>query len=359
MNHSSPDKLKIALVSPFEEAVPPVKYGGSELVVGNLARELTRLGHEVHVLASGDSHPEGTLHAVVPRAIRHEPYADNPDLREAVKYRQTGHILEMLRDIDAGIVHNHIGWRMLPFTPFIQAPVITTLHGPLDTARAKFVYGPFHSCSYVSISNNQQEPFPELNYVATVYNGIDTSLFDFNGKSGDYLVFLGRISPEKGPAQAIRIAKEFGMKIVIAAKVDAVDRDYFEKEVKPSIDGKHAEFIGEVDAKGKNQLLRGAYAMLAPIQWREPFGLFLVEAMAAGTPVVATNMGAAPEIVQHGETGFVVDNNPAEFVSALRNIPSINRRACRERVERLFSMRTMAKGYVRAYESVIRELRIS
>ena len=358
MNHLSiaTRALKIALVSPFEETVPPEKYGGTELVVGNLAQELARMGHDVHVLASGDSHPEGTLHAIVPRAIRHEPYADNPDLREAVKYRQTGYILEMLRDIDAGIVHNHIGWRVLPFTPFISAPVITTLHGPLDTDRAKFVYGPFHSCPYVSISDNQREPFPELNYLATVYNGIDTSLFDFNEKSGKYLAFLGRMSPEKGPAQAIRIAKKFGMKIVMAAKIDAVDRDYFEKEVKPHIDGTHVEYIGEVDAKGKNELLRNAYALLSPIQWREPFGLFFVEAMAAGTPVVATNKGAAPEIVQHGETGFIVDNNPTEFVSALRNIPSINRRACRERVERLFSIKAMAEGYVKAYKSVIDRL---
>lgn len=344
--------MKIALLSPFEERVPPRKYGGTELIVYNLAEGLVKMGHEVHLFASGDSATSAKLHAVTERSLREYEGSQDMKVRDVLKLVHVGKALRMIRDLKPDIVHNHIGWRVLPFADLLGFPMLTTLHGPLDVGYQKAAYGAHKDANYVSISNNQREPLPDLNYVATVYNGIDTERLRYSSRGGDYLAFLGRMSPEKGPLQAIRIARRFGMKLRMAAKVDLVDREYFEKEIKPNIDGDKVEFIGEIGSDEKSDFLGGAYALLAPIQWREPFGLFMTEAMACGTPVVAARMGAAPELVQDGITGFVVQNETESFVEALGKIPSISRAHCRDRVVSLFSSEAMAKGYEEAYRRV-------
>jgi len=225
----------------------------------------------------------------------------------------------------------------------------------LDVPYQQFVYGSFSSAPYVSISNAQREPFPKLNYVATVYNGIDLKAFNFVDRPGEYLAFLGRISPEKGPKIAIEVAKKVGMKLKIAAKIDAVDVEYFKKEIEPLIDGKRIEFIGEIGPDIKSDFLRNAYALLAPIQWREPFGLFMIEAMACGTPVVVTDMGSAREVISNGETGFVVRNSIDEFVKAIKKIPQIDRKKCYNRVRDYFTKEKMTEGYLRVYEKLIKK----
>jgi len=345
--------MRIALVAPFEEPVPPEKYGGTELVVSNIAECLVGMGHEVWLLASGDSVTKAELVPIFPRAIRKEEFAVDMNTRNALKFIGIARVVDELKKLDVQVVHNHIGWRLIPFAGQIAAPMVTTLHGPLDVPYQQFVYGRFPDHPYVSISDSQREPFNKLNFAGTVYNGIDLSLFDFNGIPGDHLAFLGRMSPEKGPKQAIEIAKKAGVKLVMAAKVDAVDRKYFDEEIAPLIDGKDVVFLGEVGPEGKNELLNNAMALLAPIQWREPFGLFMTEAMACGTPVIVTDMGSAPELVKDGETGFVVKNDIDDFVEAVRKVGGINREACRKRVEDMFSKEKMTEGYLDIYEKVI------
>lgn len=347
--------MKIALLSPFEEPVPPEKYGGTELVIYNLAETLINYGHKVYLLASGDSKTRAQLVPIFPRAIRKEPIASDINVRNSLKYIGIGRVVDELMKIKPDIIHNHIGWRFIPFAHHFQAPTLTTLHGPLDVPYQQFVYGSFSNAPYVSISNVQREPFPKLNYVATVYNGIDLKAFNFVDRPGEYLAFLGRISPEKGPKIAIEIAKKVGMKLKIAAKVDAVDAEYFKKEIEPLIDGKQIEFIGEIGPDIKSGFLSNAYALLAPIQWREPFGLFMIEAMACGTPVVVTDMGSAREVISDGETGFVASNNINEFVDAIKRVKQINRNKCYNRVRDSFTKEKMTEDYLRVYEKLIKK----
>lgn len=347
-------KLRVALIAPLEEPVPPEKYGGTELVVANIADTLVDMGHEVHLLASGDSKTKAILHAIVPRAIRREEYAIDPGMRDAFKFIAAGRVLEVLNSLKLDIIHNHLGWRFMPFIPSISTPVVTTLHGPLTGKKDRLLYSTFPNSNIVSISNSQREPLQTLNYSGTVYNGIDIKKFDFLPAQGEYLAFLGRMSPEKGPRMAIDAAKAFGMKLIMAAKVDVVDETYFKAEVEPHIDGKDIVFLGEIGPEEKNKLLSGAYALIGPINWPEPFGLFMIESMACGTPVVVTNMGSAPEVVVDGKTGFVVANEVGAFVDALKKIPSISREACRERVELFFTRETMTKNYVDVYRKLIK-----
>lgn len=346
-------RLKIALLAPFEEPVPPEKYGGTELVVSNITETLVSLGYDVHLVATGDSKTASILHPVFNEALRKNPKAQDSKFRETSKYLGIGKVLEIVSEIKPDIIHNHIGWRLIPFEKFIGAPVVTTMHGPLETEAQRGMYEMFPNHRYISISNNQRAPASKLNFLGTVYNGIDISKFDFESKHGEYLAFLGRMSPEKGPKVAIEVAKKFGMKLIMAAKVDAVDKEYFKNEIEPLIDGKQIIFVGEVGPKEKNDLLKNAYALLATIQWREPFGLFLIEAMATGTPVVVTNMGAAPELVLNNKTGFTVDNDIDAYVEALKKIPNIKRKDCRKRVEENFTKEKMTEGYVKIYDSLI------
>lgn len=346
--------MKIIQVAPFEEPVPPKKYGGTELVVYSLAQELVAMGHEVFLVATGDSKTDAELLPVFPKALRKYKAAADMKVRDSLKYIGIGKVLEIVKNINADIIHNHIGWRLMPFAPLLKPPIVTTLHGPMHTGYQKLVYGNFPDAPVVSISNSQRRPFKKLNYVGTVYNGINVGKFAYSDKPGDYLAFLGRMSPEKGPLQAIRIAKKCGLKLVMAAKVDSVDKGYFEKEIAPLIDGKQIVFLGEVGHEGKVKLLKNARALLAPIQWEEPFGLFFIEAMACGTPVLAFRRGSVPEVVKNGVTGFAVKTD-AEMIMAVRMIRTIKRSACRRWVEENFSSGKMARGYEDVYRKVIAE----
>ncbi len=343
--------MKIAILSPFEERVPPVKYGGTELIVYYLAQILPAKGHTVFLLASGDSKTNSHLIPIVPRAIRKEKIAQDMRTRDAIKYIATGRVVEELKKLKVDIIHNNLGWRFLPFANLFKCPVLTTLHGPLTPAYQKFVHKKFKNYPFISISNSQRKPL-NLNYVKTIYNGIDLKNFHLNLKPKDYFAFLGRMSPEKGAKQAIEVAKIAGVKLKMAAKIDVVDKEYFEKELKPFIDSKQIEFIGEIGPRDKDSFLKNARGLLAPLQWEEPFGLFIVEAQACGAPVIALKRGAAPEIIKHGKTGFVV-KTLNEMVSAIKNIDSIEREECRKWVEKNFTAERMVKEYEEVYRKLV------
>lgn len=325
-------------------------YGGTELVAYNLTESLVAMGHEVSLVATGDSHTSAHLLESFPRSLRTDPAAIH--YRDRYKYIGVGRVLDLLSGGDFDIVHNHLGWRLLPVTNFIKAPVITTLHGPLNVEQEKLIYGLFADKNYVSISQNQRKPLPELNYVANVYNGIDVSSFTVGGGEDGYLAFLGRISPEKGTVEAIKIAQATGRKLRIAAKVDVVDEDYFENEVKPLIDGKQIVFIGEVKHDEKVKFLGDASALLMPIQWEEPFGLVNVEAMACGTPVIGLARGSLPEIIIDGQVGFLCQSVD-EMIKRVADINKIKRSDCRLHVEQNFTSERMAENYLKAYQKLL------
>lgn len=350
-------KLRIAHVAPLAERVPPTKYGGTELIIANVVNELTRRGHKVTLFARSDSK---TLAKLIPfskpdprakKRLQSRGYA-------VPSYWQTlelGRVFEYAQEFD--IIHLHIGAAYFPYTRLVKTPTVLTLHGRLNTLEAKVVHGTYPEIPLVSISNHQRKPLPRLNFIRTVYNGIDPSTFRFNDRPKNYLAFLGRMSPEKGPVQAIQAARRAGLPLIMAAKVDVIDLPYFTKKVKPLIDGKRVKFLGEVDHAGKVELLRNAVGLLALIQWEEPFGLFMTEAMVCGTPVIATGLGSVPEIVTHGKTGFIV-KDVKTAVGAIKKLPNINRAACRQRVEKYFSVETMVNGYEAVYEKLIEKHKI-
>lgn len=343
--------MNIAILAPFEESVPPQKYGGTELVVYNLTEELVKMGHQVTLVAAGNSRVSAKLVKIFETSVREMPDAADLNFRNAYKYMGIGKVADYFSQNRFDIIHNHLGWRLLAFENLLGSPVITTLHGPLDVPYQQKVYGTYKTSNYVSISLSQRRPLPELNFVANVYNGLEMPKFKFFSQPQDYFAFLGRMSPEKGPVQAIHAAKAAGVKLIMAAKVDSVDKTYFEKEVAPLIDGKQIQFIGEVDHAGKLELLGGAKALLGLIQWEEPFGLFFTESMACGTPVIAMNRGSVPELVVNGQTGFIC-NTQAEAVAAISKIDNLDRQACYEHVVKNFSSTRMAEGYLEAYQKV-------
>lgn len=346
------------MVAPFEESVPPIKYGGTELVVYNLVSELVKLGHEVTLFASGDSKVDCRLIPIFPQAIRTlEPYISDMKARDAAKYLGISKILKGLQDGDFDIIHNHIGWRFLLFYSLIHTPMVTTLHGPMDLAYQRVGFSADPNFSFISISDNQRKAFPTLSYIKTVYNGIDLTLFPFRANDppqseyGEYLFMLGRMSHEKGVKEAIQVAKATDKKLVIAAKIDAVDQKYWE-EVKPMVDDKEIIYIGEIGFDKKTELLKNAYALLAPIQWEEPFGLNVIESMACGTPVLGMARGSFPELITHGKDGFLA-HTVEEMVDQIPKVSSIDRRECRKTVETRFSRGIMARGYEDAYKKII------
>ncbi len=344
--------LKIALIAPFEEPVPPRTYGGTERVVWNLARELVKLEHDVTLFASKDSRTTAKLVPCVDKAIRVLPEARIPSIRQGLHLKGLGKALAKINKSDFDIVHNHFGWPMLMFAELVKSPLITTLHGSLDEPTENFMHNLCKNTPFVSISNAQRRHAKKLNYVATVYNGIDVSRFEFNDKPEDYLVFLGRIHPQKGPQYAIEIAKKTNHRLIIAAKIDPLEQAFFDHKIKPLIDGKQIKFIGEVDHRAKVKLLKNAKAMISPIQWDEPFGITNIEALACGTPVISINRGSIPEILVDGKTGYLC-NNIRQMIKRVSDIDKIDRAACRRHVEQNFTARHMAEGYLKAYEKVI------
>jgi glycosyltransferase involved in cell wall biosynthesis len=337
------------MLAPLAEPVPPTLYGGTERVVSLITEELVRRGHHVTLFASGDSRTAATLVSVCPRGLRLEPeakdYAAYTLVAVGEAYTQGG---------EFDLFHNHNDYLAFALARMAQTPTVTTTHGRLDLHEVRRIYRLFPEQRLVSISHDQRKWLPEANWVGTVHNGIAVDHFRLRETPGDYLVFLGRISPEKRPDRAIEIARDVGMKLVVAAKVDAVDQAYYETTIAPLIRANRGliEYIGEVDEHEKDEVLGNAYAYLFPIDWPEPFGLTMVEAMATGTPVIASRNGSVPEIVQDGETGFVCSTFK-ELIEAVPKVASLDRGACRRHVERYFTPAAMADGYETIYQRVI------
>ncbi len=340
--------MRILQVAPLAERVPPPAYGGTEAVVGLLADGLVRRGHDVVLRASGDSITLAELRSVYPRSLRTATGIESTLPYELV------HGAEALRDAaDFDIIHNHTGEFLMAFAGLIDVPMLTTTHGIL-TPDNRFVWEHYNGF-YNTISWSQAKGFVGLHsaqFAGVVYNAIDVQTFPFRANKKDFLLCLARVSPEKGTHLSIEVARRLSMPLVIAGKVDAVDRAYFEAMVEPQIDGTNVRFFGEANAEEKRDLYARARCLLAPIEWEEPFGLVMPEAMACGTPVIAFARGAAPEIVVDGETGFLVDDVDG-MVEAVRHIGDIDPKRCRRHVEERFDVPVMVDGYLEAYERIL------
>src|SRR5215471_17263952 len=335
--------MKIAQVAPLYESVPPKYYGGTERVVSYLTEELVRQGHEVTLFASGDSVTKARLVPACRRSLR---------LDERCVDR-TAHHLVMLEHVfacaaDFDIVHFHVDYMHFPLNRRDPITHVTTLHGRLDVPDLVPLYQEFREMPVISISNGQREPIPWANWQATVYHGLPADRYRFRSEPGRYLAFLGRISPEKRVDRAIEIAKQVGMPLKIAAKVDRVDKDYFDSVIAPLMRDSLVEFVGEIGDTEKDEFLGNAYALLFPIDWPEPFGLVMIEAMACGTPVVAYACGSVPEVMDDGVTGFVV-NTIEGAVEATRRVRDLSRAKCREVFEKRFTASRMAHDYIEVY----------
>jgi glycosyltransferase involved in cell wall biosynthesis len=341
--------MRIAQLAPTYERVPPATYGGTELVVHLLTEELVRRGHQVTLFASGDSETSGRLRSVTPGPIR---YGAPGPVRHP-EHIQLANAQACFLEAAAGgfdLVHNHAGIEGLVLAATSATPVLTTNHNAYapETASVWAAYPWRH----VALSAASARTFPERGALEPVLNGIDVESFPFNDQATDELLFLGRFSPEKGPDRAIAAARAAGRRIVLAGKVDVVDRDFFDRAVAPLLDGRQVRFVGEVDGPGKRELLSRAAALLFPIQWEEPFGLVVVEALACGTPVVAFDRGGVREIIEHGETGFVVDD-VAAMAEAIRHVDALSRRRCRRAADERFDVARMVDEYEARYAEAI------
>jgi glycosyltransferase involved in cell wall biosynthesis len=342
--------MKIAQISPLMESVPPRLYGGSERIVSYLTDELVRQGHDVTLFASGDSVSSANLVRCVPMALRLDANVKDP-----IPYYMLmlDRVREMADEFD--ILHFHIDQFHFPLFRQIAQRTVTTLHGRQDLHDLKPLYVGFSDMPLVSISNSQRKPIANANFAATVYHGLPAQTLKPNYKpSGDYVAFLGRISPEKRPDRAIRIAQALGLRIKIAAKIDKVDEAYFREHIASLFNLPGVEYIGEIDERSKSEFLGEANALLFPIDWPEPFGLSMIEAMACGTPVLAFRCGSVPEIIDPGVTGLIVDSMD-EAIRVMPQVLALDRRAVRQKFEQRFSASRMAKDYVQVYRSLIKQ----
>lgn len=343
--------MRIAQVAPLYESVPPRLYGGTERVVSWLTEELVHQGHDVTLFASGDSLTNAHLIPVCPQALRLDPKCWDP-LAHHVKLLQQ--VLNENEKDPFDVVHFHIDYLHFPVSRALNLAQLTTLHGRLDIPDLVSLYQEFPEMPVVSISDAQRLPLPWLNWQATVHHGMPEDCCRPQFEQGKYLAFLGRISPEKGIDHAIEIAVRANMPLKIAAKIDRVDREYFESRIKPLLANKLIEFIGEISDLEKNRFLADAAALLFPINWCEPFGIVMIEALACGLPVIAYPLGSVPEIIDHGVTGFMVSNID-EAVRAVARLSSIDRRNCRAAFERRFTAERMAQDYLSLYHHIKRE----
>ena len=342
--------MKIAQISPLMESVPPRLYGGSERIVSYLTDELVRQGHDVTLFASGDSVSSANLVRCVPMALRLDANVKDP-----IPYYMLmlDRVREMADEFD--ILHFHIDQFHFPLFRPIAQRTVTTLHGRQDLHDLKPLYVGFSDMPLVSISNSQRKPIANANFAATVYHGLPAQTLKPNYKpSGDYVAFLGRISPEKRPDRAIRIAQALGLRIKIAAKIDKVDEAYFREHIASLFNLPGVEYIGEIDERSKSEFLGEASALLFPIDWPEPFGLSMIEAMACGTPVLAFRCGSVPEIIDPGVSGLIVDSMD-EAIRVMPQVLALDRRAVRQKFEQRFSASRMAKDYVQVYRSLIKQ----
>ena len=340
-------KLRIAQVAPLYESVPPQLYGGTERIVAYLTDELVRQGHEVTLFASGDSRTSARLIAPCARALRLDPQRRDPLAQHLVMIEEV-----YRRADDFDFIHFHVDFLHFPASSRQRVPHVTTLHGRLDLPELVPLYQAFPGMPVNSISNAQRKPLPWLNWQATVYHGLPEDLHGCQEEPEDYLAFLGRVSEEKRLDLAIEIARRAGLPLRIAAKVDRADADYYEEVIRPLLRQPGVEFLGEIGEEEKQDFLGHARALLFPIDWPEPFGLVLIEAIACGTPVIAFRRGSVPEVLDHGESGFVCAS-VEEAVAAVGRLPEISRQGCRRVFERRFSAARMARDYVNVYRRLL------
>ena len=338
--------MKIAIVAPLMESVPPRLYGGTERIVSYLTEELIQSGHDVTLFASGDSVTRASLRAVVPQSLRLDPECGNPLAYHLIMLDEVVHAAQ-----EFDVIHFHIDLLQFPLVRWLATPSVTTLHGRLDLPEHGPLFRRFRDVPLVSISDAQRAPIPWANWIETIPHGLPANLHPFQPRPGGYLAFLGRISPEKRPDRAIAIARRAGVPLRIAAKVDNVDREYFDERVRPLLAEPGVEFIGEIDEAAKSAFLGDALALLFPIDWPEPFGLAMIEAMACGTPVIAFRRGSVPEVIEDGVTGFIVDG-VEEAVRAVGRVGELSRLGCRREFERRFTAARMARDYVAIYENL-------
>jgi glycosyltransferase involved in cell wall biosynthesis len=342
--------VKIAQVAPLYESVPPKFYGGTERIVANLTDELVRQGHDVTLFASGDSETAARLVSVCDEGLR-------------LNTKYTDHILYHLLSVERvaqraeefDFIHFHLTYLHYSIARRLSTAYATTIHGRMDLPEYVPLYREYSDAPVISISDSQREPLPWLNWQGTVYHGLPHDLFDWTPQRGKYLVFLGRFSREKRADRAIEIAKRSGIPLKIAAKIEKSDADYFESEIQPLLDDPLIEYVGEVGDKEKQDLFSNAYAQIFPIDWPEPFGLVMIEAMACGVPTLAFRCGSVPEIIDDGSTGFIVDS-VEDAVEKLKRVPELSRENCRRVFEERFSARRMAKDYLSIYARIQSEV---
>jgi glycosyltransferase involved in cell wall biosynthesis len=341
--------MRIAQVAPLYESVPPRLYGGTERVVSYLTEELVRLGHEVTLFASGDSQTKARLVPACPKALWRDK-----DCRETLPAHVR--LMELVfQDVSRfDLVHFHCDYIHFPLLRRCPCPNVTTLHGRLHEADLKPFFQEYAEVPLVSISDDQRMPLPWANWQATVHHGLPRDLHTFKKAPDQYLAFLGRVSPEKRLDRAIAIARKSGMKLKVAAKIYPEERDYFERTIAPLLEESRplVEFLGEVGGRDKDEFLGNAYALLFPIDWPEPFGLVMIEAMACGTPVIAFRKGSVPEVVADGVTGFVVDSVD-EAVRAVQRVPGLSRETCRRVFEDRYDVARMTRDYLEVYRRLV------
>lgn len=339
--------MRIAQISPLYESVPPKTYGGTERVVHYLTEALIKQGHDVTLFASSDSRTSARLVGHI-ASLRLNERVQDPLVHHMVQLQE---VIEHMNEFD--IIHFHTDYLHFPFYELLKNHSLTTLHGRLDIPDLVYIYNKFRDVPLISISNSQRLSMPvEVNWTGTVYHGLPTDLYSPGPGTGDYVAFIGRISPEKRPDLAIEIARRAGVKIKIAAKIDKVDTDYYQTMIKQLMEQPHVEFIGEIGEEQKGEFLGQAKALLFPIEWPEPFGMVMIESMACGTPVIAFRHGSVPEIIDEEKSGWTT-SNLEEAVAVLEHVHTLDRKLVRATFEKRFSADTMATNYLRIYEKLL------
>ncbi|MGE0473475.1 MAG: glycosyltransferase family 4 protein [Nitrospirales bacterium] len=339
--------MRIAQLAPLAESVPPKQYGGTERIVSYLTEELVRQGHDVTLFASGDSQTTAHLEPMCGEGLRKANGVCNPQAPFTLMLEKTFASADQF-----DLFHSHLDFLAFPLARRCGTPVLTTLHGRLDLPELKPVFAEFFDCPLISISDAQRKPLAWANWQQTIYHGLPEDLYDFHPVSHFYLAYVGRLTPEKRPDHAIEIAKRIGMPLKIAAKIDPVDREYFRTVIEPLLSHPLVEYLGEVTDAEKNDLIGNAYALLAPFDWPEPFGLVFIEALACGTPVLAYRRGSVPEIIKDGHTGFICDT-VEQMVRAVPWVSTLSRQRCRRDFEKRFTVKRMVQEYIRTYEKLV------
>ena len=341
--------MKIAQLAPLAESVPPKLYGGTERIVSYLTEELVRQGHDVTLFATGDSQTNARLKPMCREGLRKANGVSNPQAPFTMMLEKAFASADQF-----DVIHSHLDFLTFPLARRCGTPVLTTLHGRLDLPELKPIFAEFMDCPLISISHAQQQPLAWASWQQTIYHGLPENLYTFHPPSSEdlYLLFVGRLTPEKRPDLAIEIAKRAGVPLKIAAKVDPVDQKYFHTVIQPLLSDPLIEYVGEITDAEKNELIGNAYALLAPFDWPEPFGLVFIEALACGTPILALRRGSVPELIDDGQTGFVCDTGD-QMVKAVPRISSLNRSHCRHVFETRFTVGRMVQDYLSAYEALV------